>query len=121
MFPGRRIDCNRRYSSPTAGGNPGTGPLRSLNVIVDSMNMLVLLITVLTLAGRSQAVDTQPCLSPEAREFDFWIGDWIIEQKILQQDGSWLKLDATTSVSPDLNGCAIVEHWEGSVQFFWEG
>jgi len=59
--------------------------------------------------------------SPESHEFDFWIGDWIIRQKILRQDGTWLELDAKTSVSPALDGFALVEHWEGEVQFFWEG
>lgn len=61
------------------------------------------------------------CDSPEAREFDFWIGNWNIRQKILRQDGSWLELYAKTSVSPALDGCILIEHWEGNVQFFWEG
>ena len=63
----------------------------------------------------------EPCSSPEARAFDFWIGDWAIQQKILRPDGTWLKFEAKTSVSPILDGCAIIEHWEGTVQFFWEG
>lgn len=61
------------------------------------------------------------CTSPEARDFDFWIGEWDIQQKILKQDGMWLEFDAKTSVSLALEGCAILEHWEGTVQFFWEG
>ena len=61
------------------------------------------------------------CTSLEARAFDFWIGEWVIQQKILKQDGTWLEFDAKTSVSPVLDGCAILEHWEGTVQFFWEG
>lgn len=61
------------------------------------------------------------CNSPESREFDFWIGDWNIRQKVMRQDGTWLALDARTSVSPALDGCALIEHWEGKVQFFWEG
>lgn len=63
----------------------------------------------------------EKCISPEARAFDFWIGEWNIQQKILEQDGTWLEFDAKTSVSPALDGCAILEHWEGTVQFFWEG
>lgn len=66
-------------------------------------------------------MNLQRCNSPEARVFDFWIGDWNIQQKILSQDGTWLDLQAKTSVATDLDGCAILEHWEGSVQFFWEG
>lgn len=67
------------------------------------------------------ARDSGSCTSPEARAFDFWIGDWTIEQKIRAQDGSWLTLPARTSVSPALDGCALLERWEGQVQFFWEG
>ena len=59
--------------------------------------------------------------SAEARAFDFWIGDWSIQQKILNQDGTWLQFEAKTSVTPALDGRALIEHWEGSVQFFWEG
>jgi hypothetical protein len=61
------------------------------------------------------------CSSTEARAFDFWIGNWDIDQKLLQQDGTWLNFDAKTSVSFALDGCAIIEHWDGMVQFFWEG
>lgn len=57
----------------------------------------------------------------QARAFDFWIGEWNIQQKILQADGSWLELNAKTSVAPGLGGAALVEHWEGEVKFFWEG
>jgi len=53
--------------------------------------------------------------------FDFWVGDWLIRQRILQQDGTWLELTAKTSVSPALDGRALVEHWQGEVEFFWEG
>ena len=63
---------------------------------------------------------SHPCTSPEARAFDFWIGDWRIEQQILNADGTWLAFDATSTVAPALDGCALVEHWEGRVQFFWE-
>jgi len=62
-----------------------------------------------------------PCSSAHAREFDFWLGDWEIRQKILRADGSWLELPARTSVSSTLDGCALIEHWRGEVQFFWEG
>jgi hypothetical protein len=61
------------------------------------------------------------CNTPEARQFDFWVGEWDIDQKILQKDGSWLETKAHTSVSPILNGCALEEHWSGEVKFFWLG
>jgi len=71
--------------------------------------------------GASFARDAGPCPAPEAHQFDFWIGDWDIRQQILQADGTWLPFEAHTSVSPTLGGCALIEHWEGTVQFFWEG
>jgi len=59
--------------------------------------------------------------SSAAHAFDLWIGNWRIQQKFLRQDGTWLELPAKTSVSPALDGRALVEHWQGEVQFFWEG
>jgi hypothetical protein len=64
---------------------------------------------------------TTPCPGSEARAFDFWIGEWEITQKILREDGSWLELPARTSVTASLDGCALIEHWQGEVLFFWEG
>jgi hypothetical protein len=61
------------------------------------------------------------CSADEARAFDFWLGHWTIEQKILQRDGTWIELPARTSVERAAAGCALLERWEGEVQFFWEG
>lgn len=63
--------------------------------------------------------DITSCDSPEAHQFDFWIGEWNINQKIIQKDGNWLETKAHTSVSTILNGCALEEHWKGDVKFFW--
>jgi hypothetical protein len=60
------------------------------------------------------------CATAEARQFDFWLGDWQIDQQIRRADGSWLHLPARTSVSSVLGGCALLEHWEGDVKFYWE-
>ena len=67
------------------------------------------------------AADPEPCSDPGFREFDFWIGEWRIRQRILQADGSWKEFDARTRVEPILGGCALLERWSGTVQFFWEG
>lgn len=85
------------------------------------VNILLLLIAAILVSQASVAQPLQTCTSSEARAFDFWIGEWSIQQKILRQDGEWLSLEAKTSVSPILDGCALIEHWEGAVQFFWEG
>lgn len=59
--------------------------------------------------------------SAAAQQFNFWIGAWDIQQRILGADGSWLEFPAETAVSPTLAGLALIEHWRGTVQFFWEG
>lgn len=65
--------------------------------------------------------DSSACNSSEAHQFDFWIGKWKIDQKIIQKDSTWLETKAHTSVSPTLGGCALEEHWSGNVKFFWLG
>lgn len=85
------------------------------------MRAVALVASLLALPLPAVVQETGACAAPEARQFDFWIGDWDIRQRILQQDGTWLELEASTSVSPALEGCALVEHWSGTVQFFWEG
>lgn len=82
---------------------------------------LLLLVAVNLATAHAAARETGPCTSQAARAFDFWIGDWTIEQKIRARDGSWLTLPARTSVTSALDGCALVERWEGEVQFYWEG
>lgn len=69
----------------------------------------------------SSAQSLVRCGEAPARAFDFWVGDWNIRQQILREDGTYLELPAKTSVSVALDGCALIEYWEGEVQFFWEG
>ena len=83
--------------------------------------VLLLIIIKPILAQQNTVPDTISCDSPEARQFDFWIGDWNIKQKMLQNDGSWISLDAKTSVKKILNGCALEEYWKGEVKYFWSG
>ena len=61
------------------------------------------------------------CDPQQARAFDFWIGEWDIDQRILGSDGSWIELPASTLVEPVLDGSALLERWQGNVQFFWRG
>lgn len=61
------------------------------------------------------------CADKNFKEFDFWLGEWEIKQKILKADGTWFESKAETKVSKILDGCAVQENWEGEVFFFWEG
>jgi hypothetical protein len=86
--------------------------------------LLLLFLSALFMKSISAATvpaDSSYCSSAEAHQFDFWIGNWDIEQKIIQKDGTWLKTIARDSVFSILKGCAIEEHWNGNVKFFWAG
>jgi hypothetical protein len=102
-----------KRNAVVGGGNPG----RAL-----ALRIVILAVLTASLAAAADAPQTTvACPDPEARAFDFWIGDWDIGQEILKANGTWLTLPAQTSVSPTLDGCALIEHWRGRVQFFWDG
>lgn len=61
------------------------------------------------------------CGTPEFREFDFWIGEWRVEQQMRGQNDEWLALPARTVVAVSSDGCLVTEHWTGLVQFSWDG
>ena len=51
-----------------------------------------------------------PCSSPEARQFDFWVGEWI---------GTWKNPNGTSAqgtnrIESILGGCVIHENFEGA-------
>jgi len=85
------------------------------------ITVLYFIISGFSLKSFPQTQNHNSCDSPEAKQFDFWIGDWSIDQEILQKSGEWLKLKAETKVSRVWDGCALIENWKGNVQFFWEG
>ena len=55
-----------------------------------------------------------PCSSPEARQFDFWAGEWDVQNLVLHPEKGWVDAGrATNRVYTLLDGCAVIEHWEG--------
>ncbi len=75
----------------------------------------------LVLAGLPAAVGAQKaCDAPAFHQFDFWLGDWTVDQEILQRDGTYAHYPAVDRVERAVDGCAVVEHWRGIVQFFWD-
>jgi hypothetical protein len=48
---------------------------------------------------------TIPCQTAEFRQFDFWIGDWAVENPAGQKVGDNL-------VTREQDGCLLVEHWK---------
>lgn len=67
------------------------------------------------------ASDAPACREAERRQFDFWLGTWSVEQRIRAADGTYLEFSAVDTVRSVLDGCAVIEHWHGTVQFFWAG
>jgi hypothetical protein len=79
-------------------------------------------VTALVVAGLVAATPgAGPCADSGHRRFDFWLGDWVVENRqrnpeaptdpSLHPTGT-----ATASVHSILDGCAIVEHWEGYLE-----
>jgi hypothetical protein len=58
-----------------------------------------------------------PDLPPESRQFDFWVGEWDVNLRILQDDGSWQDaVGSTAHVYPILSGKAVLELWSDDRQ-----
>ena len=63
-----------------------------------------------TLAAQDFPVST--ALPPEARQFDFWVGEWDVNLRIRQDDGRWLdQVRSEARIYPILNGKAVLELW----------
>jgi hypothetical protein len=55
------------------------------------------------------------CPEPEAHQFDFWIGEWDVNNRYVVQ-GAWRDIGrAEVEVFAAAGGCAIVELWEGGM------
>ncbi len=53
---------------------------------------------------------------PEARQFDFWLGEWSVNNRFLRSDGRWS--DGGKSVAKIyliLDGKAVLEFWDGKL------
>ena len=76
----------------------------------------------LVLGCGSVLADPPRCDTPEARQFDFWIGEWDVSNRqanpaapsnsTLYSTGS-----AEVRVYPVADGCGLVEHWEGNLSW----
>ncbi len=83
-----------------------------------------LLLGLWALPALAQAGDepTPACPAPEARQFDFWIGEWDVQNwhrnPQAPDDATWYDTGkATNRVYAILDGCAIVEHWMGRLSY----
>ena len=70
---------------------------------------LTVLIGCLLLAVTTEdayAQNTMPCISPEYRQFDFWIGDWDVFEPESNTSTAHVRVDSI------LGGCVLREHYE---------
>lgn len=65
-----------------------------------------LLALVATAAIAQTSASNPPCSSAEHQRFDFWVGDW----GVTSQTGDTV---GTNRIEKDLNGCVLMENWEG--------
>ena len=49
----------------------------------------------------------QPCVAPEHRQFDFWIGEWDVHEPSGKRVGE-------NRITRIHNGCALLEEWRGN-------
>jgi len=68
---------------------------------------LVVVLLLPTHALTAQQPERPRCDTPEYRQFDFWVGDWVVTA----EDGRVLGRNVITSV---LDGCALLESWTGA-------
>jgi hypothetical protein len=64
--------------------------------------MSTVILLVVFLGAQSPAAS--PCTAPEYRQFDFWVGDWIVHNPKGQQVGA-------NRIEAIENGCGILEQW----------
>ena len=65
------------------------------------------------LAGAAHAA---PCDSPEARQFDFWVGDWDLSYV---QEGK--RLHSRNRITKGFGGCVVLEEFTGKPGIELEG
>ena len=74
--------------------------------------ILVLTVNDLTLLGQSSTI-TDQWSSEKHREFDFWIGEWDVNLRMIQPDNTWKdSVKAKTKIYSILDGKAILELWD---------
>lgn len=82
--------------------------------MIYSVEKILSAILVLVLVTSAQEI-TEEWQFPEARQFDFWIGEWDVQNRFKQDDNSWKdEGEGYLKVWPILDGKAIMEFWDGT-------
>jgi len=64
-----------------------------------------------------------PCQTPEARQFDFWVGTWELIGRTRAQPGStrWQETRSTNTITSTMDGCVTREAFENVAPQRWTG
>lgn len=77
---------------------------------------VVLLVALPALYSNAAAqANVKPCSTPEARQFDFWVGEW----ELTWSDGKGGLTVGSNSVTQLFDGCAIQENFKDTTQSFF--
>ncbi len=75
--------------------------------------MLTLLLSVLLQSAMS--LPPAPGDGDPHRQFDFWVGEWSVQNRHINPDGSWRDGDVTRArIVPVCDGAAMLEEWAGN-------
>lgn len=62
--------------------------------------------------AEAQSFPVSSSLSPESRQFDFWVGEWSVNLRVRQPDLTWADQHrAEARIYPILTGKAVLELW----------
>jgi hypothetical protein len=73
-----------------------------MRTILSAATLSLLLVSPVALTAQDQQ---SPCTDPEYRQFDFWLGEWEVQNP----DGNVVGKNTVTS---RLSGCLLTEEWE---------
>jgi hypothetical protein len=73
------------------------------------LGLMFLTLSLFSVSIFSQDENQKPCSSPEADQFDFWLGEWKAEWK--NSDSSMA--EGTNTIKKILGGCTIAENFDG--------
>ena len=66
----------------------------------------VLAVCLVAFSASVSAQDAPGCSDDKSHQFDFWIGEWVVE--------AGGKVAGTNSIRPILDGCVLQENWRGA-------
>jgi len=85
-----------------------------MNRFIPSILILVIILLPLVIAADTPPSNTGAetrCTAPEARQFDFWLGDWAITGRYRTSDSTWEEGTATNLVTLEFDSCVISENF----------